>query len=252
MIEIEKPREIIDEFVNIWGDIVVPLYGQVNSSVNLDGIGSGFLVEHEGSIFLVTCHHVVEDLNRTDGAVGYFNGQGTELSKLAFMGGSTEDVVVAHLDHEWAKRNGLEKVKALPLVKDISGYEEAGYYFFMGYPCSKNKLKKNFNKFDRFLHAYSISEKIDNSTKTTIGNYSAFTFDIDSMSDTRQIPKRPPNLNGVSGGPLFSVLRSVSDTKTPKFALNLVGVFSEWWQKENEIVCVKKSVVIESANHWLA
>jgi hypothetical protein len=79
-----------------------------------------------------------------------------------------------------------------------------------------------------------------------------FTFDIDSMSDTQEVPKRPPNLSGVSGGPLFSVLRSVSDTKTPRFALNLVGVFSEWWKKENEIVCVNKSVVIESANHWWA
>ena len=252
MIEFEKPRQIIDQFVSAWGDIVVPFYGQVNSNVNLDGIGSGFLVEYEGAIFLVTCHHVVEDLNRTDGAVGYFNGRGIELSKLAFMGDSRQDVVVAHLDNEWAAKNNLEKVKALPIVKDISDYEDAGYYFFMGYPCSKNKLRKNLKKFDRFLHSYSVSEKTDGSNSTIIESHSAFAFDIDSMSDTEEVPKRPPNLSGVSGGPMFAVLRSMSYDKKPRFDLNLVGVFSEWRQKENEIVCANKSVVIECANHWLA
>src|SRR5690606_9769249 len=154
-------------------------------------IGSGFLVEYKGLIFLVTCHHVVENLNKTDGVVGFFNGRGIELSKLAFMGDIDEDVVVALLDHEWAAEKNLEKVKAFPLTKDKSGDDKASYNFFMGYPCSKNKLKKNLKKFDRFLHSYSVSDtdKIDSSSMTTIRNHTAFIFDIDAMSDTNEIPK---------------------------------------------------------------
>jgi len=254
MIETEKPREVIDHLVNTWKDIVVPLYGQVNSNINLDGIGSGFLVEYKGLIFFVTCHHVVKELNKTDGVVGFFNGRGIELSKLAFMGDISEDIVVALLDHKWAAEKNLERVKAFPLIKDKSDYDGASYNFFMGYPCSKNKLKKNLNKFDRFLHSYSISDadKLASSSMTKIQNHTAFDFDINSMSDTNETPKRPPNLNGVSGGPLFSVLRARSNINEPTFALELSGVFSEWRNKKKEIVFVNKSVVIESIEHWLA
>ena len=229
MTEIERPRKEIDHFVNTWGDIVVPLYGgQVNSKINLDGIGSGFLVEYKGLIFLVTCHHVVKDLNRVNGVVGFFNGHGIELSNLAFLGNIDEDIQVALLDSEWAAGKKLEKVKAFPLLKDKSSYEKASYNFFMGYPCSKNKLKKNSKKFDRFLYSYSISDtdKLPCSSKTKIQNHTAFSFDIDSMSDTNEIAKRPPNLNGVSGGPLFSVLRANPNFDGPKFALEFSGVFS--------------------------
>ncbi len=255
MIEIERPRKEIDRFVSTWGDIVVPLYGgQANSKINFDGIGSGFLVEYEGLIFLVTCHHVVKNLNKVNGVVGFFDGRGIELSNLAFLGNIDEDIQVALLDREWVARKKVKKVKAFPLLKDKSSYEKTSYNFFMGYPSSKNELKKNSEKSDRFLYSYSISDtdKLPCSPKTKIQNHTAFSFDIDSMSNTNEIAGRPPKLNGVSGGPLFSVLRAKSNTDKPKFALEFSGVFSEWRKQDKEIVFINKISVIESIEHWIA
>lgn len=214
-------------------------------------LGSGFLVNYNNAIFLVTAHHVLEALNKTAGAVAYIGGVGVDLSGLKFIGFPEDDVVVAHLDHEYAKSKNLEKVKAFPLNKEMTEYKPVGYCFFMGYPSSRNSMKKALNKYNRNIFGYSLKADFKKSEKTMISNHSALNFDIDMMSDTSGNPLKPPALNGISGGPLFEIFINTSDHK-PTYALNLIGVFSEWRKKQKEIVCANTSVIIESANEWFA
>ena len=208
------------------------------------------MVNHEGVNFFVTAHHVIESLNLIKSAYGFFLEKPIDLSKLNLKGDKNEDVVVAHLDSEWAISKDIEKVRCIPFsLKDRTQFKETGYYFFLGYPASKNKTMRIPKKPNRFIYSYTLKEKLIKSKNTSIKNHLAFQFDLNSFIDSQEKKLRPPHPRGMSGGPLFSVLKR--ETKNgARYGVNLVGIFSEYYSNEKEAVFTDKSEILFCMNAW--
>jgi len=244
--EMTEHLKLIDNFVESWNSIVVPIYGKKSNDNRYYGIGSGFLVNFKKEIFLVTCLHVVECAKNYKGVFGIFNGNGITFHEKNFYIDKDNDIATTHLDAKFANENKLEKVKAFPFEKDKSEYKESGLYFFMGYPSSKNVLS-TVGGFDRRLQSYSIDVHKRTNAETKINKNIAFYFDAKSMLTTNLEKKIPPTLNGVSGGPLLSISILENDYGID-FSLILVGVFSEWYQNKKKIVFTEVSAVTDLLN----
>lgn len=243
---------VVDGLVDHWQDIVAPFYTNApNSDVTYQSFGSGFTVLLGREIFLVTAHHVIEQGNErierygANGVFGNIGGVGFDMSGLKFSGIETEDVASAHLGRDWAETRNIKSVFPYNLNEDKSSLIRTGKFFVLGFPSSKNKLNERLNKKDRHIFAYSFENKKSKSNHTKIEDHEAFVLDINDMISTEGEKRRPPNFDGVSGSPVFEILCDLSDSNKIHFGVDLAGVFTEWRQKENEIVCshIKNAVV---------
>ncbi|MGL1696325.1 hypothetical protein ACSTH7_22940 [Vibrio parahaemolyticus] len=237
-------NSVVDGLVEQWQNIVAPFYTNApNSNVAYQSFGSGFTVLLANEIFLITAHHVIDEANErmdrfgANGVISNIGGVGVDMSGLKFSGIKTEDVASAHLTRDWAESKNVTRVFPYNLNEDKSSLIRTGKFFVMGFPSSKNKLNERLNKKDRHIFAYSFENKKSKSEYTEIEEHEAFVLDINDMVSTEGEKRRPPNFDGVSGSPIFEILCDLSDPSKIHFGVDLVGVFTEWRQKQNEIVC---------------
>ncbi|MDW6019908.1 hypothetical protein SBW85_19575 [Vibrio plantisponsor] len=244
-------NKVVDELVERWKGVVVPFYTNApNSRVTYQSIGSGFVVLLGNEIYLATAHHVIDEINErmdrsgANGVISNICGTGCDLSGLKFEAIKSEDVAAAHLNREWADTKGIERVTPYNLNQDKSHLIRTEKYFVLGYPSSKNKLNEQLDKKDRHIFGYSFCAKKQQSEHTEIEGHEAFILDVDDMYSTEGEKRRPPNLDGVSGSPVFEIMCDLSNPGKAHFAVDLIGVFVEWRMKANEIVCSRIQNVV--------
>jgi Trypsin-like peptidase domain len=239
-----KPLVVIDNVVEKWMGIVVPFFTNDPHSLHkLIGIGSGFLVEYEKKIFLITAHHVLKDIPDGKIVTANINGKGVCINDLPFVKSDTDDLAVALIQNDWAATQGIKSLFPLLLADKASDFVKSNFFILLGYPASKNKLNSNTNDTDRRLIGYSSQQKIEVPiSKTHINKPIAFSFNKKFATDTNEIKINAGSFSGNSGGPVLEVLIRKDDLNI--ISVILAGVFLGWDKTTKELICCRPEIVV--------
>ncbi|MCK2149608.1 serine protease [Marinobacter alexandrii] len=242
----EELLQCVDEMVEVWGDILVPIYTDKEFR---DGVafllGTGFLAEYREEIFLVTAQHVIKDHSDKLLVIG-IGDTSVPLSKMPFFASKENDLAVSRLEKEWADEAGVGKVKAIPLEDKKEGYISEGRYFLMGFPGKKNTLNKRIGKDTKNIHGTSFVSKIESpQSKTHIDCPVAFEFDKNSAINTDGQKTNPPSFSGNSGGPILQLMGKDINRDHKTIGCRLSGIFTGWHQNEKEAIAARPEALLE-------
>lgn len=242
----QNPFEPIDKLVELWGDVVVPIYvDNPKSKLAVDGLGSAFLYIDRDDLYLVTALHVVQDSNRFTHQVGNFAGKAAHLGGLRFRTSPTQDVAIAHLSHEWLRNAGLERLKALQ-AKQSDEWQETGVHLLWGYPGTKNRLAQRFGRVDRNMLSITAGRSPASTVKTGIADPICISYDHKNVWNSAQEKLgQQPALQGMSGGPLIHVLKRRNSPSGNQFNVRCDGVLCEWHKRERIVVASPMAAVTE-------
>lgn len=242
-----RPLELVDNVVNRWAKIVVPIYiRDPNSNHRVLGYGSAFIVERNRAAFLVTVLHVLVGIKDGEALLANIGGKAVLLNGLSFVTSAEDDLAVAFLDPSWVEKQKLERVFSLPLDAPAPSWKRFDIFVLLGYPGSRNKLNKNTNDVDRRLFSYSSSQRIENPQASThIRNPVAFHFDKKAVTDTDENKINVGAFNGNSGGPVLEVRARNDGYGTIKLSTSLAGVFVGWDKHHKELLCIRPEIVKE-------
>lgn len=242
-----RPLETVDNIVNRWAKIVVPIFiRDPNSGHRVMGYGSAFIVERNRVPFLVTALHVLLGIKDGEALIANIGGKAVLLNGLRFVTSAEDDLAVAFLDPGWVEKQKLERVFSLPLDTPAPSWKPFDIFVLLGYPGSRNKLNSNTNDIDRELFSYSSSQRIENPQATThIRNPIAFYFDKKAATNTDESKINVGAFNGNSGGPVLEVRARNDGYRTIKLSTSLAGVFVGWDKHYKELLCIRPEVVKE-------
>ena len=243
--------DYIDKIVDRYKEVIVPFYtNNLEKGQDFNGFGSGFVVKHLGSYFVVTAEHVMSDAKRYGMSAIAFGERKMILEHIAVVFNKKRDVAAFCID-KWMKSEGIKELPHTTLYDDSSfeSVNENPFFLLMGYPGTKNRVRdfrKGLNP-----HLFSITaEQISapNNLKTNVESPLYYEFHPKKLIDS--FSKKfgsPPDLYGMSGGPAFELqarrpMLMQSDTKI-EFSLCLRGVLVEWHKSHKCILSSTKDVV---------
>jgi len=237
----------IDEMVERWSDIIVPIYTEKEHSKNVAQLlGSAFLVNYKGAVFLVTALHVIRD-HQNSLLVISIGGKAVPLNKMPFAISEKDDLAIAYLDHDWAKKNDVNKVYFLPIDDHKSGYNTLGAYFLIGFPGKKNELNPRVDKVTKNIQGTSFSTYVETpKSNSHIDNPIAFEFDKGKVILTSGNKINPPSFSGNSGGPIMELIGKSGKSGRAGDIIagcKLAGVFVGWYKKEKEAIAIRPEVI---------
>ncbi len=240
-----RPLEVVDNVANKWGTIVVPFFvNDPNSKHCAVGLGSGFVVERHRMTFLVTARHVISDLTDGRPLIANIAGTAVPLNGVPFVAPEEDDLAVAFLDPDWAKKQNLERVFPLRLAAREPQWQSSGVYVLLGYPGARNRLNLNMNETTRKLVAHSSSQRIESPRSSThFRNPVAFAFDKKEAVNTDGMPINVGLFKGNSGGPVLEVFVRREPDGTSTLSVSLAGVFIGWDKEHRELLCCRSEVV---------
>ena len=235
----------VDEMVEKWGDILVPIYTEKefhNDSIFL--LGTGFLVSFEGVIYLVTALHVLDEQEGKT-LIIRIGDKGAVLSKMEFLVSREHDIAISKLNKSWADEHGIGKVKAIPIDDKKADYSPLGRYFLIGFPGKKNILHLRHGNRNWNIQGTSFIRKIDKpQSKSHVDDPIAFEFDKKNAIYTDGKKANPPNFNGNSGGPILELVVKNDSLNHEIIGCKLSGIFTGWHKVEKEAVAVKPDYLI--------
>lgn len=226
------------------GGGVVPIFVEnPKSQLAVDGLCSAFLLMDGDALYLVTALHVLQDAKRFDHPVGNFAGKAAHLGGLKFRTSRDHDVAVAHLSREWLQSAGLERLKALPAI-ETSDWQGTEVHLLWGYPGTKNRLDKRFDRVDRQMLSISTERSFTSSVKTAITDAIHISYDHKNVINSSQEKLGlQPALQGMSGGPLIHVLKRQLSPREERFSARCEGVLCEGHQRQRIVVASPISAV---------
>lgn len=243
--------DYIDQIVDRYKDVIVPFYtDNLEKGHDFNGFGSGFVVKHLCSHFVVTAEHVMSDAKRYGMSAIAFGERKMILENISVVFSKKRDVAVFCID-KWMESEGIRELPHTTLYEDSSFESVKGspYFLLMGYPGTKNRVRDYHRGLNP--HLFSITaeqitppEKLKKEFKSTL----CYEFNPKKLIDN--LSKKfgsPPDLYGMSGGPAFELLARrpiliLSDTKI-EFSLCLRGVLIEWHKSHKCILSSMKDVV---------
>ncbi len=126
----------------------------------------------------------------------------------------------------------------------------------MGYPGTKNRLDARRGKVDRSLYSITVLRSARADIETEVVNPIFLDYDHKVvLSDRGERLGNQPDLQGMSGGPLFQVTTTTGSLGEVRFGVVCVGVLSEWKRAERIIVATPIEAVIdliETGWNWVA
>lgn len=249
-----RPLEIVDDIVSRWRKIVVPIYVKdPKSEHRLISCGSGFVVEKNHMIFLVTVWHVVDAIPPGDTVVANIGGKGVLLNGLGFITSREDELAVAFLGPEWVQQQSLERISSISLEAPPSSWQTLDVFVLLGYPGSKNRLNMATEETDRRLHGYSSPRRIERPRSSThFRDPIAFHFDKKSAINTDSQRTNVGLFSGNSGGPVLQVRARNDGYRTFKLSVDLAGIFVGWDKQHKELLCVRPSVLQRTIDEVLA
>lgn len=239
-----RPLEVVDNVVERWGKVVVPFFiKDPHSNHRIFGYGSGFLVNYDNKVFLVTALHVLNGISNGEALLANINGSSVFINDLVFIKSDQYDIAVASIHNDWAKIQNIKSLFPLPLTDKTPEFVTSNTYVLLGYPGSKNKLNSNTKETTRHLVGYSSPERIEAPrSKTHVTNPIAFKFNKKDAFDSNENKINVGGFNGNSGGPVLEILIKKDTVNT--ISVSLAGVFIGWDKDCQELVCCRSNVVV--------
>lgn len=252
--------EYIDQLAARWHTALVPFFGQETNGPmgSTKGVifGTGFFVMWKSSFVLVTAAHVLETAQNYPVVEINVNGHSVLLSKRPYKFFKDSDLAVTMFDFDELQQAGVSKIKVIPIATDRSGHEAMTRYFGMGFPATLNQLNTEYKKVDRTSLTFSLFPAPKGHTsKTLVPNPLLLEYDPLRMKPGVNRPKdsTPPDIHGVSGGPVFQLFafdkltHSVAGEQDHgiHIGLDLVGILIEWRKDEKQLIAATTSDLIE-------
>lgn len=199
---------------NIFSKVTVPLL--YDAGKKLKSVGSGFLFETNGKIFLITAMHITKDWGDflfipTESDKRFFPaGQLTSISLKGCVPGSSDD----HFDTAVIELRNPEELRNYYQIADSGLFQtdavpgERYQYAIVGYPSSKTKLNRIKKTANLNLCAY-YSKEHGNGAYDGISYWpeSHIALDFQKKAILYETGEKTtaPDFNGVSGGPLWII-----------------------------------------------
>lgn len=246
----DSSMDYIDQIVDRYKEVVIPFYTNPRTQYhNVNGFGSGFVVKHKGSYFVVTAKHVMSDVKKYGMAITVFGKRKMILENIRVVSSKDRDVAVFCID-KWMENERIQELPHITFYEDYSfqSVEDNSYFILMGYPATKNRVRDYRKGLNPNLLSITViqttpPEKLRSDAKSPI----FYEFDSKKLIDSscKKI-SCPPDLYGMSGGPAFELVarRPIlmrSNTKI-EFSLRFCGVLIEWHKAKKCILSSMKDV----------
>lgn len=260
MLTSEEIETDIDQLADRWHTALVPFFGKENDGPKgtIKGVifGTGFFVNWKSLFVLVTAAHVLETAHRYGVVTLNVNGRGVLLQNKKFKTFEDSDIAVTAFDFAELQEAGVGKVKVIPLATDRSGQTALPRFVAMGFPETQNRLNTAYNKLDRTSHIFSLFPASEHQTsKSLVPNPLLLEYEPSQMKPGVNRPKdsTPPDIHGVSGGPLFQLYATERHVYQEDgdmalgvhVGLELAGILVEWREDEKKIVAATTRDLIE-------
>jgi hypothetical protein len=226
-------------------------------------IGTGLLVKHLGAPYLVTAAHVVTQ-NSVDGPMYFYSEANTRRTlfgtwlinpkaRAAADNGRPMDVALLRLINPQQpplKLNGKGCLHSYELINGLSNTTprtENNWFLITGFPKSKTKLKLHKQEVESELWSLLTREaSIEEYKMESLDPNLFLMLKLDKKSLHRNgIRVAPPDLNGVSGSPVWEMGDGVNGGHTPGNPVN--GIAIEHRRKSKCLVAVRSG----AAQHLL-
>lgn len=255
--EISNPSEplgFLDRLTESLQPVVWPLYAVgKRKGYDAHGVGTAFLVRRDGIHFLVTAAHVLDELNaaaqglgaNSGGVMTNVEGVSAPLVQVYFKPDRANDIAATVLPPTWFQANKIGDVSAIDLPDDRPTFSPAGRSLIAGYPGTKNRISIQFGKRDRHLLSVSADPvDVTGVRNIEIAQPIAFEYDPKDVVD-RSLGKlqTPPNLDGMSGGPVLDVVVREHVGNAREYAMRLAGVFVEWHRSQRRIIAASRQAL---------
>ncbi|OBT07575.1 S1 family peptidase [Vibrio cyclitrophicus] len=248
MLENENVARQVIEYVNKNVAFLQPKVGiflTEGESKNQDaiGCGSGFLIESETSLYLVTAYHVVE-MSQGKQCCLQIHNDVIVLDKLRLIGLKQYDVAVARVDE---LRQKLKSSSYFSTSEIAISTEEVN--FMVGYPITKNKLNSYWGRVDRHMLGVTLGVEITEN-KPVSDVLTPYCFDMPSRSvfDSHlNVNGKAPKLQGMSGGPVLTIdYMDICLNNPPR----LLGVIVEKEHKHDVVFVTSMAPVLSLIERW--
>jgi hypothetical protein len=228
-----------------WAEAVVPIFRESPKRyVSAAGFGSGVICSVGNDTYFATCDHVVKEFERAEVVQANIGGRAFAVSKLRHKRDAVSDVAIASISDRDLAESGVEKVKRVPLDRDWLGWEGTGNFVAMGYPGAQNELKLKFNSTVRNCFAIFAKATSRKSSLTQLDRYFALEYSPRSVrrGDGRHF--NPPDLDGMSGGPCFEIMKRWAMDRM-SYSFRLAGLVCEFRRREPLILVSDVSTVLD-------
>lgn len=235
-------REIVDTL----GPFVQAIVG-ATSTKSVEFVGSGFLLKQNSTIKLVTAAHVLDhhDENNSPLFIATTNGcvrvEGAACSSPIAEGAQRKDdkidlaVVILRAD-------SCLKLREISFVScdmlDLNNVHDRTLgYFAMGFPVKKsNKLIDQASKvLEPEIYGFHV-EEADDQTYKKLGvsqvSHLVLNFDKKKMFSETGVQRTAPDLNGLSGTPIWGLVRK----NATEIKAMIVAILTEHHQRDLEAV----------------
>lgn len=244
--------EFIDQLAERWHTALVPFFGKEANSPkgSTKGVifGTGFFINWNSSLVLVTAAHVIETARNYSVVILNVNGHGVLLSNRKFRVFEDSDIAISIFDFNELQQAGVGKIKVIPIATDRSGQEAMSRYVGMGFPATQNQLNTAYKKLDRTSLIFSLFPAAKGqSSETLVPNPLLLEYEPLRMKPGVNRPKNstPPDIHGVSGGPVFQLFAFEKPDHGIHIGLELAGILVEWRTEEQHLIAAKTSDLIE-------
>jgi hypothetical protein len=241
----EKSLKFIDEIAEKWGRVTVPFFSNSKKSTSGANLfGSGFIARFKDKNYLVTAHHVAEDMLNYNACVVNINSTGVILENIEFYIDKINDLAIAPIDF-LLEKHGIKKISYVPLPPQTHEVP-LGYHIILGYPGTKNKLERKWGKINRHFFSITVEKTaLPAFIKTTVNDAICFYFDQNcQMDSTLNKIGKPPDLYGMSGGPVFELFVNIEHDHY-RFSVQLSGVIVEWHKNDRIVLAAPLTKLVE-------
>lgn len=214
-----------------------------NKNQDAIGCGSGFLIESESSLYLVTAYHVIEMTQGKQCCLRIHNDV-ILLDKLRLMGLKQYDVAVACVDefrHQLEGSSHFSTSEVAITTGEIN--------FMVGYPITKNKLNSYWGRVDK--HMLGVTLGVEIAENRPVSDVAApYCFDMPSRSvldSNLNVNGKAPKLQGMSGGPVLTTDNLDIYLNNPP---RLLGVIVEKEHKHDVVFVTSMAPVISLIERW--
>lgn len=247
---VDQKNRVLKEINNALAELAVVITQIfILEDGKLKQIGSGFYVELNDGLYLISAAHVFDDepknIRYVFNKLGVLQKVKGVLYKHIAEGKRDDDLkdIVA------VKLSGIEiKCAIAPNMFDDSNEYKEGLYGFIGYPGTKNG--QAFDKTEMKNRPYSYVDKSISASKLKSFAYDD-TLNIMIRYDNKKIiqnnmgPTKGPRMKGISGGPVFYLTSLKNLLKWSKERIKLSGVVIHTVEEKKYMAAVRINVILE-------
>lgn len=230
----------VEQAIESLEKLCVPLYTDIKGIPAL--IGTGFFVQREDSVLLVSAAHVLEHAKTQEiyfyikpNVKRFLSGSMTINRHLGSRESDLIDLAAVRLDspnlppYPSVQKYALNssQLRFSPSISDTARY------VFIGFPASRSRIRKNPDQVRVSPYAFiGRSAPLSSYTEKRIGRdtHICLQFDRKHSFDLHGAGRLFPKPQGISGSPIFLLFDEFEVDPSPTFSL--VGIATTWDPKQ--------------------